>query len=64
MEFGLLPKFSTPVEKAVENAPFGRSSPGKGLILRDFLEAKGLQSRYERLFGGTRSVLQGDFGRR
>jgi hypothetical protein len=44
MEFGLLPKFSTPVQKAVENTGLLQLIEQNRLILLHFCEAKVCQA--------------------
>jgi hypothetical protein len=58
-EFGLLPEFSTPVEKPVENAGKLVVGTQKGLVLRHFSEAKARRSRFEAIFRVRHRLLTG-----
>jgi hypothetical protein len=49
-DIGLLPEFSTPVEKPVENAGKRVMRTSKGRVLRHFFEAKARRSRFEAIF--------------
>jgi hypothetical protein len=64
MDFGLLPKFSTPVEKPVENAGILAVTALEGLILRQFFEAKARRSRFEAPFRAAHPVPSGFTGLR
>src|SRR2546425_12274942 len=56
MEFGLLPKFSTPVEKPVENEALAAVRTLKGLVSRHFFEAKVHQARFEAILRGSYKI--------
>jgi hypothetical protein len=47
MEFGLLPEFSTPVQKPVEITGFLAMYTPESLILREFFGAKVRRARFE-----------------
>jgi hypothetical protein len=51
MEFGLLPKFSTPVQKPVENAGVLAFRTNFGRHLLHFLKAKARKQRFEAILG-------------
>jgi hypothetical protein len=51
MEFGLLPKFSTPVQKPVENAGDLRLGTELSHDLLHISKAKVLRSRFEAILG-------------
>jgi hypothetical protein len=53
VEFGLLPEFSTPVQKPVENAavPSFRTQLGRNLL--HFCEAKVRERRFEAILGAA-----------
>jgi hypothetical protein len=51
MEFGLLPKFSTPVQKPVEIGVLRRTDLEKRPVYRYFLGAKVHQARFEAALG-------------
>jgi hypothetical protein len=63
MEFGLLPKFSTPVQKPVENA--GVLDVGTQLcpVLLQFSKAKVLRSRFEAILGVPNEIPASPTGR-
>ena len=63
MEFGLLPKFSTPVEKPVENEALAVVRTLKGLISRHFCEAKVQQARFEAILRGSYRIQRRPDGR-
>jgi hypothetical protein len=51
MDFGLLPEFSTPVQKPVENACVLNKGAKRSLVLQDFSKAKVWKSRFEAILG-------------
>jgi hypothetical protein len=51
MEFGLLPEFSTPVQKPVENGVLRRTQRKNCRFYGLFLEAKVHRARFEATFG-------------
>jgi hypothetical protein len=51
MEFGLLPEFSTPVQKPVENGVLRRTDFKNGHVYGQFLKAKVRRSRFEAILG-------------
>jgi hypothetical protein len=63
MNFGLLPKFSTAVEKPVENAGNLEVSTLKDLLLLHFFEAKAPRSRFEATFRVAHQISTGFAGR-
>jgi len=64
MVSGLLPKFSTPVEKPVENAGILAAMTFEGLILRHFFEAKVRRSRFKATFRVASRISSGFAGHR
>jgi hypothetical protein len=64
MAFGLLPEFSTPVQKPVEiTGVIGPRAP-KSLISRQFFEAKVRRAPFEAILGAVYPIPQGCGGRR
>jgi len=59
MRFGLPPKFSTPVEKPVENAGVLILSTLESPVLRQFFEAKGDEARFEAILRLTKAAGAG-----
>jgi hypothetical protein len=51
MEFGLLPKFSTPVQKPVEIGVLWRTNLKNSPFCGRFLKAKVRQARFEAILG-------------
>jgi len=64
VEFGLLPEFSTPVQKPVENTAVPGFGTQLGLDLLHFFEAKVRKRRFEAILGAA-GLEAGEFaGRR
>jgi hypothetical protein len=53
VEFGLLPEFSTPVQKPVENTAIPGLGTQSGLYLLHFCEAKVRKRRFEAILGAA-----------
>jgi hypothetical protein len=62
-DIGLLPEFSTPVEKPVENAGKLALRTSKGRVLRHFFEAKARRSRFEAIFRERGQIPSASSGR-
>jgi hypothetical protein len=64
VEFGLIPEFSTPVQKPVENAAVRSFGTQLGRDLLHFREAKVQKRRFEAILGAAILAAGGFAGRR
>jgi hypothetical protein len=64
MDFGLLPEFSTAVQKPVENAGNLALRTLQGLVLRQNFKAKARRSRFEATFRMAHRIYTGVAGLR
>jgi hypothetical protein len=64
VEFGLLPEFSTPVQKPVENTAVRAFGTQLGLYLLHFCEAKVWKRRFDAILGAARPEAGEFAGRR